>query len=92
MQLEQLFDLIKKAQNTNIGKYYDYKSIKTVKDYQDRVPVQNYDQMELVITSYSIHYTKLYERRFIDIRVPIPIEVDNRSLSVAFMLVLSLNA
>jgi len=49
VQLEQLFDLIKKAQNTNIGKYYDYKSIKTVKDYQDRVPVQNYDQMELVI-------------------------------------------
>ncbi|WP_075591061.1 GH3 auxin-responsive promoter family protein [Labilibacter marinus] len=49
VQYEQLFDLIKKAKDTEIGKYYDFGSIKRVKDFQERVPVQKYEQMDTVI-------------------------------------------
>lgn len=49
VQKEQLFDLIKKASETQLGKYYDFASIKTIKDFQNRVPVQKYEQMETVI-------------------------------------------
>ncbi len=49
VQQEQLFSLLKEAQDTNIGKYYEYKTIKNIKDFQDRVPIQNYDQMSAVI-------------------------------------------
>ncbi len=49
IQKEQLFELLKEAQNTTIGKQYDYKSIRSIKDFQERVPIRNYDQMEPVI-------------------------------------------
>ncbi len=49
VQQEQIFHLIKTAKNTEIGKYYDFASIKTIKDFQERVPVQKYEQMETVI-------------------------------------------
>ncbi len=49
VQKEQLFDLIKKSKDTQHGKYYDFASIKSIKDFQDRVPVQKYEQMEHVI-------------------------------------------
>ncbi|TLX73024.1 GH3 auxin-responsive promoter family protein [Labilibacter sediminis] len=49
VQSEQLFDLVKKASDTQLGKYYDFASIKTIRDFQERVPVQKYEQMETVI-------------------------------------------
>ncbi len=49
VQKEQLFDLIKKSKDTQHGKYYDFASIKSIKDFQERVPVQKYEQMEHVI-------------------------------------------
>lgn len=49
VQNEQLFDLLKKAKETQLGKYYDFASIKTIKNFQERVPVQKYEQMEIVI-------------------------------------------
>ncbi len=49
VQKEQLFELIKKSKDTQHGKYYDFASIKTIKDFQERVPVQKYEQMEHVI-------------------------------------------
>ena len=49
VQQEQLFDLLKKARDTQLGKYYDFSSIKSVKDFQERVPVQKYEQMEVVV-------------------------------------------
>ncbi len=41
-----LFELLNKAKDTEWGKKYDYASIKDVKTYQDRVPVQDYDQIK----------------------------------------------
>ncbi len=49
VQKEQLLDLIKKSKDTQHGKYYDFASIKSIKDFQERVPVQKYEQMEHVI-------------------------------------------
>ncbi len=49
VQQEQLFELVKKARETQIGKYYEYSTIKSIKDFQERVPVQKYEQMETVI-------------------------------------------
>jgi hypothetical protein len=42
----QLFELLKKAKDTQFGKQYDFSSIKTVADFQNRVPVQKYEQIE----------------------------------------------
>ena len=49
VQKEQLFELIRKSKDTNHGRYYDFTSIKSIKDYQERVPIQKYEQMEAVI-------------------------------------------
>ncbi len=49
VQQGQLLDLVKKASNTELGRYYDFNSIKTIKDFQERVPVQKYEQMEVVV-------------------------------------------
>ncbi len=49
VQHEQLFELVRKASDTQLGRYYDFANVKTIKDFQDRVPVQKYEQMESVI-------------------------------------------
>ena len=49
VQKEQISELVKKARETQIGKYYDFSSIKSVKNFQERVPVQKYEHMETVI-------------------------------------------
>ncbi len=38
--------LIKKSKNTVWGKFYDYSTIKTVEDFQNRVPIQQYDDLK----------------------------------------------
>lgn len=44
---QQVFrGLLEKAKNTAWGKQYDYKSIKTHKEYAERVPVSNYDKLK----------------------------------------------
>jgi len=45
IQEESFSKLIKKASATEWGKYYDYSSIKSVREYQSRVPVQTYEQL-----------------------------------------------
>jgi len=45
IQEESFLKLIKKASATEWGKYYDYSSIKSVREYQSRVPVQTYEQI-----------------------------------------------
>jgi hypothetical protein len=49
VQEEQLFNLIKKSKDTQHGKYYDFNSITSIRTFQNRVPVQKYEQMEIVI-------------------------------------------
>lgn len=49
VQKGQLMDLVKKASATQYGKKYNFASIKTIKDFQERVPVQKYEQMEPLI-------------------------------------------
>lgn len=49
VQREQLFDLIKKSKDTHHGSYNDFKGIKSIKDFQERIPVLKYEQMETVI-------------------------------------------
>ena len=45
VQKEVLFGLIKKAANTEWGKKYDFKSITSIKDFQERVPISTYEQL-----------------------------------------------
>ena len=46
VQDEWLHTLISSAENTEWGKLYDYKSILTVQQFKDRVPIQNYDTLK----------------------------------------------
>ncbi|TDG37904.1 GH3 auxin-responsive promoter family protein [Pedobacter changchengzhani] len=46
VQEEWFHNLIDSAQSTEWGKLYDYKSILTVQQYQERVPIQNYDSLK----------------------------------------------
>lgn len=43
VQEELLFNLIETAKDTEIGKQYDYASIKTYAEFANRVPVKNYE-------------------------------------------------
>ncbi len=45
VQQEWFFKLIKTAKDTEWGKKYDYKSIKSVEEYQKRVPVSTYEDL-----------------------------------------------
>ncbi|WP_431292821.1 GH3 auxin-responsive promoter family protein [Pedobacter sp. P26] len=46
VQEEWFHTLIDSAENTEWGKQYDYKSILTPQQYQERVPIQNYDTLK----------------------------------------------
>ncbi len=48
-QEEGLFKLIQKAENTIWGKRFDFSSIRTIRDFQDRVPVSEYDDLKSYI-------------------------------------------
>ena len=50
VQEELLFDLIKKAKNTELGKLYDFKSICNYQEFANRVPIVNYEKIEPLIT------------------------------------------
>ncbi|MFN2396059.1 MAG: GH3 auxin-responsive promoter family protein [Bacteroidales bacterium] len=45
-QNELFFELLHKARNTEWGKKYDYSSFKDIKTFQERVPVQDYDDVK----------------------------------------------
>ena len=44
-QKDLLFKLLTKASSTEWGKKYDYASIVSIKDYQNRIPVQTYEDI-----------------------------------------------
>jgi hypothetical protein len=46
VQREQLFKLLGKAENTEWGKKYDYSSVESIQDFQERVPVNRYEEMK----------------------------------------------
>jgi len=46
VQDEWLHTLISSAENTEWGKRYDYKSILSVQQFKERVPIQNYDTLK----------------------------------------------
>jgi len=46
VQREVLFELLNKASNTEFGLKYQFKSIKTQKEFSERVPVQTYDDIK----------------------------------------------
>ena len=46
VQKDTLSKLLEKAQNTEWGKKYEYKSINSVQKYQERVPLNNYDDFK----------------------------------------------
>jgi len=50
VQEELLFNLIKKAKNTEVGKLYDFKTISSYKEFSERVPIVNYEVIEPLIT------------------------------------------
>ena len=49
VQNELLFDLIDKAKDTEIGKKYDFDSIKTYDSFTERVPISSYEEYESII-------------------------------------------
>ena len=49
VQNELLHELIKKASKTETGKLYDFKTIKSYNIFKSRVPLSNYDDIELNI-------------------------------------------
>jgi hypothetical protein len=46
VQRDVFFKLIDTAKNTEWGIKYDYKSIRTVEDFKQRVPIQNYESIK----------------------------------------------
>tara|TARA_B100001063_G_scaffold233463_1_gene249711 strand:+ start:27011 stop:28492 length:1482 start_codon:yes stop_codon:yes gene_type:complete len=46
VQNEWFDDLINDAKNTEWGKQYDYKSIQSIEQFKERVPVQDYDDIK----------------------------------------------
>lgn len=46
VQNDLLMDLIKTAKNTEWGKKYDFKYIKTYHDFKERVPLQDYESLQ----------------------------------------------
>ncbi len=49
VQNELLFSLLKFAKDTEIGKQYDFASIKSYKEFNERVPVVSYETMQPLI-------------------------------------------
>lgn len=50
VQNELLFSLINKAKHTEFGKKYDFSSITSYKEFNDRIPVHNYEEIEPFIS------------------------------------------
>ena len=46
VQNELLDSLIDKAQRTEWGKKYDYRSIRSLDEYKERIPIQDYDDIK----------------------------------------------
>jgi GH3 auxin-responsive promoter len=49
VQEELLFNLIRSAEGTVVGKKYEYSSIKSYKTFSERVPVSTYEELEPLI-------------------------------------------
>lgn len=49
VQEELLFNLLQKAKYTEIGRQYDFGSIKTYREFADRVPITTYEENEAMI-------------------------------------------
>lgn len=49
VQNELLFSLLKQAKDTEIGKQHDFSSIKTYREFSERVPLINYEIMQPLI-------------------------------------------
>lgn len=50
VQEEILFGLLKSAENTVLGKKYDYQSIKNYQTFNERIPVSTYEDLEPIIS------------------------------------------
>jgi hypothetical protein len=50
VQEEILFGLLKSAENTVLGKKYDYSSIKNYQTFNERIPVSTYEDLEPIIS------------------------------------------
>ena len=48
-QNDLLLSLVEKAKNTEWGKKYDFDTIKDVKTFQERLPVQDYEQLKIYV-------------------------------------------
>lgn len=46
LQMKVLKRLVKRAENTEWGKKYDYKSIRTYEDFKRQVPIQTYEEVK----------------------------------------------
>ena len=46
VQEELLFNLLQKAKNTEIGRQYDFGTIRTYRDFTERIPITTYEENE----------------------------------------------
>lgn len=49
IQEDVLLRMLRYAENTEVGKKYDFKSIRCYEDYRDRLPVQTYEDIKLFV-------------------------------------------
>ena len=49
VQEELLFNLIRFAENTFVGKQYDFESIKSYQTFSKRIPISSYEDLEPLI-------------------------------------------
>ncbi len=49
VQSEVLFNLLEVAEDTEIGRLYDFQGMKSYEDFKDRVPVQSYEDISQLI-------------------------------------------
>ena len=49
VQEELLFNLIKASENTQLGKKYDFSSMKSYTSFSERIPVSTYEELEPLI-------------------------------------------
>lgn len=50
LQFQMFKDLLQRAANTEWGRNYDYKNIRTYEEYRNRVPLQTYEEVKPFVT------------------------------------------
>lgn len=53
VQEELLFSLLQKAKYTEIGRQYDFGSVRTYRDFAERIPITTYEETKLELNGHA---------------------------------------